>query len=218
MTVAAEIKVIARELGVSQGLLAKQAHMSRASLSLKLNGRRDMTLPEVERLAAALGTTPLSASRSRAQRPCEKETTVHQSDLLLGLQSDPFVTSVLIGIMWPLVQAWLDRPYWTHQRRVWLTVPVAVAMTAGVWASGSYPVTWKVIISQASVFLGVAWTVFQILSGIKIGSVSIIDWVRAPTPGGETIDDVRAGAGEAVTRGGSGGEMQSRAAPSPTRR
>ena len=32
--------------------------MSHASLSLKLNGRRDMTLPEVERLAAALGTTP----------------------------------------------------------------------------------------------------------------------------------------------------------------
>lgn len=58
MTVATEIKAIARELGVSQGLLARQARMSRASLSLKLNGRRDMTLPEVERLAAALGTTP----------------------------------------------------------------------------------------------------------------------------------------------------------------
>ena len=52
MTVAAEIKAIARELGVSQGLLARQARMSRASLSLKLNGRRDMTLSEVERLAA----------------------------------------------------------------------------------------------------------------------------------------------------------------------
>lgn len=58
MTVAAEIKALARELGVPQGLLAEQARMSRASLSLKLNGRRDMTLPEVERLAAALGTTP----------------------------------------------------------------------------------------------------------------------------------------------------------------
>ena len=58
MTVAAEIKALARELGVPQGLLAERARMSRASLSLKLNGRRDMTLPEVERLAAALGTTP----------------------------------------------------------------------------------------------------------------------------------------------------------------
>ena len=58
MTVATEIKAIARELGVSQGLLARQARMSRASLSLKLNGHRNMTLSELERLAAALGTTP----------------------------------------------------------------------------------------------------------------------------------------------------------------
>lgn len=58
MTVATEIKAIARELGVSQGMLARQACMSRASLSLKLNGHRDMTLSEVERLATALGTTP----------------------------------------------------------------------------------------------------------------------------------------------------------------
>ena len=58
MTVATEIKAIARELGVSQGLLARQARMSRASLSLKLNEHRNMTLPELERLAAALGTTP----------------------------------------------------------------------------------------------------------------------------------------------------------------
>lgn len=58
MTVATEIKAIARELGVSQGLLARQARMSRASLSLKLNEHRNMTLSELERLAAALGTTP----------------------------------------------------------------------------------------------------------------------------------------------------------------
>lgn len=32
--------------------------MSRANLSLKLNGHRTFTLPEVERLAAALDTTP----------------------------------------------------------------------------------------------------------------------------------------------------------------
>lgn len=67
MTVATEIKAIARELGVSQGLLARQARMSRASLSLKLNGRRDMTLSEVERLAAALGTT-LQDLIARAER------------------------------------------------------------------------------------------------------------------------------------------------------
>nr|DAN57783.1 MAG TPA: hypothetical protein [Caudoviricetes sp.] len=134
---------------------------------------------------------------------------MNQSDILLGLQSDPFVTSVLIGVVWPLIQAALDRPYWTRQRRVWLTVAVAVVVTAGIWISGSYPATWQLLVSQATVFLGVAWTVFQILSGIKIGGVSIIDWTGALTPGGETIDDVRASADEAVTRSDSGGETQS---------
>lgn len=134
---------------------------------------------------------------------------MNQSDILMGLQSDPFVTSVLIGVVWPLIQAALDRPYWTRQRRVWLLAAVAVVVTAGVWVSGSYPATWQLIISQATVFLGVAWTVYQILSGIKISGVSIIDWAGAITPGGETIDDVRADSGEAVTRGGSGGETQS---------
>lgn len=133
---------------------------------------------------------------------------MNQSGILLGLQSDPFVTSVLIGVVWPLIQASLDRPYWTRQRRVWLMIAVAVVVTAGVWVSGSYPATWKLIVSQASVFLGVAWTVYQILSGIKIGGVSIIEWVGALTPGGETLDDVRARADEAVTPGSSGGETQ----------
>lgn len=57
MTVAAEIKALARELGISQKVLSEKAHIGRASLSLKLNGRRDMKLSEVERLAAVLGTT-----------------------------------------------------------------------------------------------------------------------------------------------------------------
>lgn len=116
---------------------------------------------------------------------------MNQSDILLGLQSDPFVTSVLIGAVWPFIQAALDRPYWTRERRVWLTIGVAVVVTAGVWISGSYPATWKLIVSQATVFLGVAWTVFQILSRIRIGGGSIIDWAGALTPGGETIADIK---------------------------
>lgn len=116
---------------------------------------------------------------------------MNQSDILLGLQSDPFVTSVLIGMVWPFIQAALDRPAWTRERRVWLTIGVAVVVTAVVWISGSYPATWKLIVSQATVFLGVAWTVFQILSRLRIGGVSIIDWAGALTPGGETIADIK---------------------------
>lgn len=134
---------------------------------------------------------------------------MNQSDILLGVQSDPFVTSVLIGVVWPLIQAALDRPYWTRQRRVWLLAAVAVVVTAGVWVSGSYPATWKLIVSQATVFLGVAWAVYQILSGIKIGGVSIIDWAGALTPGGETVEDVRAEATKEPAAGDSGGDRAS---------
>lgn len=75
MTVAAVIKSMARELGISQTELAARARMSRASLSLKLNARRDLTLPEVERLAEVLGITVRDllnrverAERERAER------------------------------------------------------------------------------------------------------------------------------------------------------
>ncbi len=72
MTVAAVIKSMARELGISQTELAARARMSRASLSLKLNARRDLTLPEVERLAEVLGITVRDllnrVERERAER------------------------------------------------------------------------------------------------------------------------------------------------------
>lgn len=75
MTVATVIKSMARDLGISQTELAARARMSRASLSLKLNERRDLTLPEVERLAEVLGITVRDllnrverAERERAER------------------------------------------------------------------------------------------------------------------------------------------------------
>ena len=113
------------------------------------------------------------------------------NQLLLGLQSDPFIVTVVVGIVWPLVQAALDRPYWTPARRKMLLAAVAVVVSVAVWVSGSYPATWQLFLTQASVFLGIAWSVFQVLSAVKINGVSLIDWAGALTPGGETVDDVR---------------------------
>lgn len=113
------------------------------------------------------------------------------SQLLLGLQSDPFLVTVVVGLIWPVVQAALDRPYWTPARRKVLLAGVAVIVSLAVWVSGSYPATWQLIVANASVFLGIAWTAFQVLSSIKINGISIIDWAGALTPGGETVDDVR---------------------------
>lgn len=113
------------------------------------------------------------------------------NNLLLGLQSDPFLVTVVVGLIWPVVQAALDRPYWTPARRKVLLALVAVVVSVAVWVSGSYPATWQLFLAQASVFLGIAWSVFQVLSAVKINRVSIIDWAGALTPGGETVDDVR---------------------------
>lgn len=115
-------------------------------------------------------------------------------ELLMGLQSDPFITTVVIGLIWPMVQAALDKPWWTRRRRVVLLVAVALVTTAAVWVSGTYPATWRLLIAQAGVFLGIAWSVFQVLSAVRINGVTLIDWVGAVTPGGESVEEVRAAA------------------------
>lgn len=113
------------------------------------------------------------------------------NQVLLGLQSDQFLTMVVVGIIWPVIQAALDRPYWTPRRRKALLAVVAVNVSLVVWVSGSYPATWQLFLAHASVFLGIAWSVFQVLSAVKINGVSIIEWAGALTPGGETVDEVR---------------------------
>ena len=112
------------------------------------------------------------------------------NNLILGLQADPFITTVVVGLIWPVVQAALDRPYWTPARRKVLLAGVAAVVSLAVWVSGSYPATWQLFLAQASVFLGIAWSVFQVLSAVKINGASLIDWAGALTPGGETVDDL----------------------------
>ena len=128
------------------------------------------------------------------------------NNLLLGLQADPFLVTVVVGLIWPVVQAALDRPYWTPARRKVLLAVVAVVVSLAVWVSGSYPATWQLFLTQASVFLGIAWSVFQVLSAVKINGISIIDWAGALTPGGETVDDVRLNAAFPMSGGDAGGD------------
>nr|DAX61997.1 MAG TPA: hypothetical protein [Caudoviricetes sp.] len=128
------------------------------------------------------------------------------NQLLLGLQADPFLVTVVVGLIWPIVQAALDRPYWTPARRKVLLAGVAVIVSLAVWVSGSYPATWQLFLAQASVFLGIAWSVFQVLSAVKINGASLIDWAGALTPGGETVDDVRLNAAFPMSGGDAGGD------------
>ena len=115
--------------------------------------------------------------------------------LLLNLHQDPFVTTVIVGLVWPLVQAALDRPWWTRGRRVGLLAIVAGIVTVGVWLSGSYPATWQLLTSQLTVFLGTAWSVYQVLAAVKINGASILDWVGAVTPGGQSLEELTGASG-----------------------
>lgn len=132
------------------------------------------------------------------------------NDLLLGLHADPFLTTVVVGLVWPMVQAALDRPYWTPARRKILLAVVAGIVSLAVWVSGTYPATWRLLIAQAGIFLGIAWSVFQVLSAIRINGASLIDWVGAVTPGGESVEEVRAAASVTSTRVVDGASRASR--------
>lgn len=120
------------------------------------------------------------------------------NDLIINLHQDPFVMTVLCGLVWPLIQAALDKPWWTRERRVGLLVVVALVVTAGVWVAGVYPATWRLFTAQLSVFLGVAWSVYQILASVKINGWSLLDWVGAVTPGGVDRDDLMGGGEERI--------------------
>lgn len=128
------------------------------------------------------------------------------NNLLLGLQTDPFLVTVVVGLIWPVVQAALDRPYWTPARRKILLAVVAVIVSLAVWVSGTYPATWQLLLAQAAVFLGIAWSVFQVLSAVKINGISIIDWAGALTPGGETVDDLHLSGLVNLSGGDAGGD------------
>ena len=103
-----------------------------------------------------------------------------------ALVSDPFVTTVILGALWPLIQAALDRPWWTRGRRVTLVVTAAVVLTAGTWALSAYPLQAELLAGQIGKFLGFAWAAYQVLSHIRIGGVNLLGWAGIITPGGET--------------------------------
>ena len=106
-----------------------------------------------------------------------------------SLISDPFITTVVLGILWPLIQAALDRPWWTRGRRVALVIVAAVVLTTGAWAISAYPLAIETLAAQTGRFLGFAWLAFQALSHIKIHGITVIEWAGILTPGGETRTD-----------------------------
>ncbi|MDU0972833.1 MAG: hypothetical protein E7A72_08070 [Actinomyces urogenitalis] len=109
-----------------------------------------------------------------------------------GIGADPMTAVIWTGLVWPVVQAVLDRPWWTPQRRAALLITVALVASVVIWLVSSYPLDWRLLATQASGILGIAWAVYQALSTVRVGDIRLIDWIGVHTPGGETRADYQA--------------------------
>lgn len=105
-------------------------------------------------------------------------------DSLKALSIDPFITTVVVGIVWPVVQAALDKPWWTHKRRIVLVSIAATVLSVGIWLVSEYPAGVEYLVAQLTALLGIFWAVYQVLSHVKIGGESLLEWMGMVTPGG----------------------------------
>ena len=99
----------------------------------------------------------------------------------LDLSFDPLGWAVIVGLVWPTIQAALDRPTWTRTRRLVLVIVAGVILSLALWWAGAYPLTAQLVWSQASVIIATATAAFTLLK--RIGA---IDWIGRVTPGGES--------------------------------
>ena len=102
--------------------------------------------------------------------------------------------TAVAAIAWPLIQAALDKPYWTAARRRAITLAAIVVISAGTWFVGAYPATAEAAASQVLSVAGLILGAFNILKSVKVNGVSVLDWAGIVTPGGV---DLRKSAGGA---------------------
>lgn len=105
--------------------------------------------------------------------------------------------TAVAAIVWPLVQAALDRPYWTASRRRAIALAAIVVIAAGTWLVGAYPATAAAFVTQALSVAGLVLGAFNILKGVKVNGISILDWAGIVTPGGVDLRKSEGGAHKA---------------------
>ena len=91
------------------------------------------------------------------------------------------------AVVWPLVQAALDKPYWSAGRRRALALAAIVVIAAGTWLVGAYPATAEAATSQLLAVAGLVLGAFNVLKSVKINGISVLDWAGIATPGGVTM-------------------------------
>lgn len=101
------------------------------------------------------------------------------------------------AIVWPLIQAALDKPYWTTSRRRVIALAAIVAITVGTWLVGAYPATVAAATTQVLSVAGLVLGAFNVLKSVKVNGISVLDWAGIVTPGGVDLRKSEGGAHKA---------------------
>lgn len=101
------------------------------------------------------------------------------------------------AIVWPLIQAALDKPYWTASRRRAISLVAIAVIAAGTWFVGAYPATAEAATTQVLSVAGLVLGAFNVLKSVKVNGISILDWAGIVTPGGVDLRKSEGGAHKA---------------------
>lgn len=107
------------------------------------------------------------------------------------------IATAVAAVLWPLVQAALDKPYWTAGRRRAVALAAIVVIAVGTWFVGAYPATAEALVTQALSVAGIVLGAFNLLKTVKVNGVSILDWAGIVTPGGVDLRKSEGGAHKA---------------------
>lgn len=106
---------------------------------------------------------------------------------ILSVRLDPATATVLAGLVWPLVQAALDRVEWTPGRRRVVALVAAFVIAVVVWGLESRPDAALALTTHLTSAAGATQIAFVVLK-----QLGVIDWVGAVSPGGESHEAYRA--------------------------
>lgn len=107
------------------------------------------------------------------------------------------ILTAVAAIVWPLIQAALDKPYWTAARRRVIALVAIAVIAAGTWFAGAYPATAEAATTQVLSVAGLVLGAFNVLKSVKINGVSVLDWAGIVTPGGVDLRKSEGGAHKA---------------------
>lgn len=105
--------------------------------------------------------------------------------------------TAVAATVWPLIQAALDKPYWTASRRRVIALAAVVVIAAGTWLVGAYPATAEAAVTQVLSVAGLILGAFNVLKSVKVNGISILDWAGIVTPGGVDLRKSEGGAHKA---------------------